>query len=58
MNTNQASTPKAARTDDEPDITQEESVPSDGKDTEGEKLMETLGDDKPGKPLAPTHPKD
>jgi hypothetical protein len=28
---------------DEPEITQEESIPSEGKDHEGEKLMEQLG---------------
>ncbi|MET0542652.1 MAG: hypothetical protein ABWZ88_12935 [Variovorax sp.] len=28
---------------DEPEITQEESVPSDGKDAKGEKMMEELG---------------
>ena len=29
--------------DDEPEITQEESIPSDGKDEVGEKMMEDLG---------------
>jgi hypothetical protein len=38
---------------DEPEPNAEESVPSDGKDREGEKMMEELGRDKPGKPLAP-----
>ena len=28
---------------DEPEITQEESVPSDGKDKKGEQMMEELG---------------
>ncbi|QFZ84842.1 hypothetical protein GFK26_19800 [Variovorax paradoxus] len=31
---------------DEPEITQEESVPTDGKDTEGESLMKKVGNDK------------
>lgn len=31
---------------EEPEITQEESVPSDGKDELGEKMMEDLGRDK------------
>ena len=38
---------------EEPEIRQEEAVPSDGKDSKGEKLMEELGDNKPGRPLAP-----
>ncbi len=38
---------------EEPEFTQEESVPSDGKDEEGEKMIEELGADKPGKPLSP-----
>ncbi|WP_326535229.1 hypothetical protein [Pseudorhodoferax sp.] len=38
---------------EEPELRQEESVPSDGKDTKGEKMMEELGRDKPGRPLAP-----
>ncbi|AMM23691.1 hypothetical protein [Variovorax sp. PAMC 28711] len=41
------------RAQDEPDITREESVPSDGQDHDGEKMMEELGRDKPGQPLAP-----
>ena len=31
---------------DEPEITQEESVPSDGKDVEGEELMKEVGNKK------------
>ena len=31
---------------EEPEITQEDSVPSDGKDEVGEKMMEDLGRDK------------
>ena len=42
------------RSNEESQITQEEAVPSDGKDKEGEKMMEKLGVDKPGKPLVPT----
>ncbi|KQP11796.1 hypothetical protein [Pseudorhodoferax sp. Leaf267] len=42
------------RIDEEPGITQEEAVPSDGKDTHGEKMMEELGRDKPGPKLSNT----
>lgn len=38
-----AKTPVIPPTDHEPEITQEESVPSDGKDEVGEKMMEDLG---------------
>jgi hypothetical protein len=42
-----ATAPRPSRgnteTPDEPEVTQEESIPSDGKDHEGEKLMEQLG---------------
>ncbi|MBP6893684.1 MAG: hypothetical protein ACLGJD_16795 [Gammaproteobacteria bacterium] len=31
---------------DEPEVTQEESVPLDGKDPVGEKMMEKLGDER------------
>jgi hypothetical protein len=31
---------------EEPEVTQEESVPTDGRDTEGEKLMEDVGNRK------------
>ncbi|MDM0115312.1 hypothetical protein QTI66_24395 [Variovorax sp. J22R133] len=31
---------------EEPEITQEESIPSDGKDEEGEKMMEKLGQER------------
>ncbi len=45
-------TPQAGN--EEPEIVQEESVPSDGKDLEGEKLMEEIGrtkaDPQPEKP--------
>lgn len=33
---------KSATLHEEPEITQEEAVPSDGKDTEGEKLMKKV----------------
>ena len=42
-----------ATTNEEPELTQEESVPTDGKDRQGERMMEELGRDKPGPPLAP-----
>ncbi|HVR48701.1 MAG TPA: hypothetical protein VMS38_03110 [Pseudorhodoferax sp.] len=38
---------------EEPELRQEESIPSDGKDRQGEKMMEELGRNKPGRPLAP-----
>lgn len=48
--THQASSAPSNKTQprdtDEPEITQEESVPSDGKDEVGEKMMEDLGRDK------------
>lgn len=36
---------------EEPELTQEESVPTDGKDKKGERMMEELGRDKPGPAL-------
>jgi len=39
-------TPQNGGGDAEPEITQEESVPSDGKDEVGEKMMEELGRDR------------
>ena len=36
-----------------PELANEESVPSDGKDPKGEKMMEELGRSKPGRPLQP-----
>jgi hypothetical protein len=45
-------TPKDAG-NEEPQIQQEESVPSDGTDHEGEAMMEQLGEKKPGAPLSP-----
>lgn len=35
--------PAKETTNEEPEIVQEESVPTDGKDREGEKMMEELG---------------
>ena len=41
---------------EEPEITQEEAVPSDGRDEHGEQMMRELGQNKPGPKLddAPT----
>ena len=39
-------------TNEEPRIAQEEDIPSDGKDGQGEKMMEELGRDKPGPKLS------
>ncbi|RZL65429.1 MAG: hypothetical protein EOP81_04260 [Variovorax sp.] len=36
---------------EEPEITQEESVPTDGKDEKGEQMMKDLGRNKPGPAL-------
>ena len=45
-----SNTPPSTKTkpgdNEEPEITQEEAVPSDGKDEVGEKMMEELGRDK------------
>lgn len=38
---------------EEPELRQEEAIPSDGKDRQGETMMEELGRHKPGRPLAP-----
>ena len=43
----------AGTANEEPGIVQEESIPSDGKDVDGEKMMEELGKHKPGPELAP-----
>lgn len=45
--------PPAAPMKDEPELVNEEAVPSDGTDREGERMMEELGRNKPGRPLAP-----
>jgi hypothetical protein len=34
--------PRPKRSPDEPEITQEESVPTDGRDTEGEEMMKKV----------------
>jgi hypothetical protein len=39
---------------EEPEITQEEAVPSDGRDEHGEQMMRELGQNKPGPKLAET----
>ncbi|MET3443741.1 hypothetical protein ABIC94_004547 [Variovorax paradoxus] len=36
------SAPRRKRSPDEPEITQEESVPTDGTDTEGEEMMKKV----------------
>ncbi|MDB5826476.1 MAG: hypothetical protein JWQ73_696 [Variovorax sp.] len=43
---------------EEPEITQEDSVPSDGKDKKGEKMMEDLGRErnKPDEPMPKQFP--
>jgi len=43
---NTPSPPRRERPTDEPEITQEESVPTDGRDTEGEELMKKVGNEK------------
>ena len=52
-----ANTPPApapqSHPNEEPEIQQEEAVPSDGRDRKGEKMMEELGENKPGRPLSP-----
>lgn len=45
--TPQSDPAEQARTDREPDITQEEDVPSEGKDEQGEQMMNELRRDKP-----------
>lgn len=50
VNTNRtpATPPHDGLDNDEPEITQEESIPSDGKDKVGEKMMEDLGRERGG----------
>lgn len=43
---NKPSPKRRDRSPDEPEITQEESVPTDGKDTEGEELMKEVDNKK------------
>ncbi len=38
--------PRRERSPDEPEITQEESVPTDGRDAEGEEMMRKVGNEK------------
>ena len=45
MNRNATEPRRSHGKNDEPELTQEESIPSDGKDHEGEQLMEQLGPD-------------
>ena len=40
------------RPNEEPGITHEDDVPSDGKDEQGEQMIEELGRDKPGPKLS------
>lgn len=46
MNTPSPPQPQRKRAPDEPEITQEESVPTDGRDVEGEEQMKKVGNDK------------
>ncbi|MDQ0571434.1 hypothetical protein QFZ42_003268 [Variovorax paradoxus] len=47
MNTPTSPTsPRGKRSPDEPEITQEESVPTDGSDTEGEDMMKKVENSK------------
>lgn len=51
MNKPQDGAAAPALPNEEPEITQEESVPTDGKDEKGEAMMEDLGRNKPGPAL-------
>ena len=44
-NRNAAGTPKSNKRE-EPEVTQEESIPSDGRDVEGERLMKKVSNEK------------
>lgn len=46
MNTPSPTQQQRKRTPDEPEITQEESVPTDGRDIEGEEQMKKVGNEK------------
>ncbi len=50
--------PARPESKDEPEIAFEESIPSDGRDVVGEKMIEDLGKDKPRKdsPASPGEP--
>lgn len=50
--TPQPGTADPPRTQEEPGITQEEDVPSDGKDEHGEQMMKELGRDQPDPKLS------
>lgn len=52
MQNRQPDPPQQPRSNEEPRITQEEAVPSDGKDQKGEQMMEELGRNKPGPALS------
>lgn len=43
---NDSASNPTGKTHEEPEITQEEAVPSDGRDIEGEKLMKEVSNDK------------
>jgi hypothetical protein len=43
---NDSTSHPAGKTHEEPEITQEEAVPNDGRDVEGEKLMKEVSNDK------------
>lgn len=47
---------KQPHTDDEPEMAQEEDIPSDGKDPKGEQMMQELGRNKPGPQLSEDPP--
>lgn len=50
--TRQSDQANQPRSDKEPDLSQEEDLPSDGKDEEGEQMIKELGRDKPGPKLS------
>ena len=62
MNPNESPDPKASRPPpppahaEEPEITQEESVPTDGRDVEGEEAMKKVKNDQMDDPKAPPTP--
>jgi len=54
--TTRADSPNRQAVNEEPEIAFEESIPSDGKDEVGEKMMEDLGRDKASKEDSPSPP--
>lgn len=54
MQNHQTAPAQQPPSNEEPRITQEEAVPSDGKDEKGEQMMEELGRSKPGPALSET----